>query len=251
VFPEAALSGYFLEGGVSDVAVTAQQLAGDLHERLSDLSSPIDAIIGFYEKSGGNIYNSAAHIEFGKAGPKVLHVHHKFFLPTYGVFDEERFVARGRDISAYDTRFGRFATLICEDVWHTVTPMIAALKGARVIAAIAASPARDFSGKTIGNLETYRKLVTAFAEEHGVWAINSMLVGFEGGKGFTGGSIIADPFGRVVAEGPIGEEHILIGKVDLELIDIARAKSPLIADLESVLEDIAREIDEVNNSQCP
>jgi predicted amidohydrolase len=251
VFPEAALSGYFLEGGVSDVAVTAQQLAGDLHERLSDLSSPIDAIIGFYEKSGGNIYNSAAHIEFEKDGPKVLHVHHKFFLPTYGVFDEERFVARGRDISAYDTRFGRFATLICEDVWHTVTPMIAALKGARVIAAIAASPARDFSGKTIGNLETYRKLVTAFAEEHGVWAINSMLVGFEGGKGFTGGSIIADPFGRVVAEGPIGEEHILIGKVDLELIDIARAKSPLIADLESVLEDIAREIDEVNNSQCP
>lgn len=250
VFPEAALSGYFLEGGVSDVAVTAQQLAGNLHERLGDHSSPVDAIIGFYEKSGGNIYNSAAHIEFGNAGPKVLHVHHKFFLPTYGVFDEERFVARGRDISAYDTRFGRFATLICEDVWHTVTPMIAALKGARVIAAIAASPARDFSGKTIGNLETYRKLVTAFAEEHGVWAINSMLVGFEGGKGFTGGSIIADPFGSVVAEGPIGEEHILIAKIDLDLIDIARAKSPLIADLESVLEDVAREIDEVNNSQC-
>jgi predicted amidohydrolase len=78
-----------------------------------------------------------------------------------------------------------------------------------------------------------------------------MLVGFEGGKGFTGGSIIADPVGSVVAEGPIGEEHILIGKVDLELIDIELAKSPLIADLESVLEDIAREIDEVNNSQCP
>lgn len=251
VFPETSLTGYFLEGGVEEVAVPARKAAEDLWERLKgSLSSDVDAIVGFYERADGLIYNAAAHIAFSSVGPKVLHVHHKFFLPTYGVFDEERFVTRGRDVDCYETRFGKFAVLICEDVWHTITPTIAALKGALLIVAIAASPARGFSENIIGNLQTYRSLISGYAAEHGVWAINSMLVGFEGGKGFTGGSIVADPFGKIIAEGPVGEEHILMAKIDMDLVDIARQQSPLLADLKSALEDITREIREANDSTC-
>ena len=251
IFPETSLTGYFLEGGVEDVAVPAEQVVSDLWKALAGgLQKPIDVVVGFYERGDGHIYNSAAHIEFDKTGGRLKHVHRKFFLPTYGVFDEERFVSRGRDVSCYETRFGKFALLICEDIWHSITPTIAALKGALAIIAIAASPARGFSEERIGNLQTYRNLVSAFAQEHGVWGMNSMLVGFEGGKGFAGGSVVADPFGKIVAEGPIGEQHILLCEIDMDLVAIARQQSPLLSDLTSALEDVAREIQEVNDSTC-
>ena len=64
-------------------------------------------------------------------GPPVLrHVHRKNFLPTYGLFDEERFVERGTDIRAFETPWGRAAMLVCEDAWHSMAGMIAALDGA-------------------------------------------------------------------------------------------------------------------------
>ena len=52
------------------------------------------------------------------ATPVIYHVHRKVFLPTYGLFDEERFVERGHEIRAFDTPWGRAAMLVCEDAWH-------------------------------------------------------------------------------------------------------------------------------------
>jgi predicted amidohydrolase len=249
LFPETALTGYFLEGGVVDAAVTTLELATMLDTTYKP-DRPIDVVLGFYERSDGNIYNSACHFSGTSEGWKIVHTHRKFFLPTYGVFDEERFVARGRDISSYETRFGRFAMLICEDVWHSVTATIAALKGAQVICAISASPARGFSGDTYDNLDHYRRLLRAIAEEHGVWVVNSMLVGFEGGKGFSGGSMVVSPTGRIVAEGPELEEHFLFAEIDMDQIGIARQRFPALADLKSVLEDVVREFEEVNRDEC-
>lgn len=248
IFPETALTGYFLEGGVADVAVTAEQLTSDFAAAMPGTRT-VDVIVGFYESLNGNIYNSAAHIEFSPK-PQLRHVHRKFFIPTYGVFDEERFVGRGRSISAYETRFGKLGLLICEDVWHSICPTILALKGAVMVNVIAASPARGFSSGQIGNLKTYENLLSAFTREHGVWSVASMLVGFEGGKGFTGGSMIANPFGEILARGPICEEHILTGEIDLELVSIARQAAPLISDLTSTLEDLTREITEVSDQEC-
>jgi predicted amidohydrolase len=117
-----------------------------------------------------------------------------------------------------------------------------------VLVAIAASPARGFAGDKPANLDTYHRLLRGISEEYGVFVINSMLVGFEGGKGFTGGSVIVNPLGVVVAEGPMAEEFTMMGEVDTDLVDIARKKSPLLADLVSVLEDVTREIDDVNDA---
>ena len=128
--PESALTGYFLEGGVREHAVTAGTLARDLQAAYRAAvpgASLLDVMTGFYEQWNGQLYNSAMYVTLGGADPVVRHVHRKMFLPTYGLFDEERFVERGREIRAFDTSWGRAAMLVCEDAWHSLTATVAAL----------------------------------------------------------------------------------------------------------------------------
>jgi N-carbamoylputrescine amidase len=241
LLPEACTSGYFLEGGVLESSLTSAQLVERLWCRLGKgLERPIDVCLGFYQSEDGNLYNASAYIEFLPSGPRLLGVYHKFFLPTYGVFDEERFVSRGRDLCIMDTRLGRIGILICEDVWHGVLPTLCAVNGAQLILVPAASPARGFGGEEIENHDRYRRLFRAISEEHGVFCANAQLCGFEGGKGLVGGSMLIDPFGKVEAESPVGQEALLLGEVDLDMVSIARAQSPLISDLQSVWEEIRR-----------
>lgn len=241
VYPEASTTGYFLEGGVAELSLTSDELAAEIGKRVSGrLSRDVDALIGFYESSGGNLFNSAGYLEVTDGQVHVAHVYRKFFLPTYGVFDEERFVGRGKELGAFATRLGQVGVLICEDVWHSILPALTALRGAQVIIVPSASPARGFSGDAIGNLDRYRRMLTAVSEEHGVWCVNCQLCGFEGGKGMVGGSMIVDPFGKVVAQSPIQEEHLLIAEIDLEIVEVARAQSPLIGDLQAAWSDILR-----------
>ncbi len=96
VFPETATSGYFVEGGVRDVAVTAGTLFRDLTlEHEAAKAPPLDVAVGFYEEFQHRYYNSCLYATLGGKDAGVRHVHRKVFLPTYGVFDEERFVERG------------------------------------------------------------------------------------------------------------------------------------------------------------
>lgn len=247
--PETITTGYFLQGGVREVAVPVGQLLHDLALLYvqSEPEKPLDVCLGFYELKDGKYYNSAlyATLEPDPAESCVVHVHRKFFLPTYGVFEEKRFVTRGRHLDVFQTRFCPAAILICEDVWHSVSAVIAALKGAQVIYVPTASPARGFQEATIGNVAQYRRMLTQIAEEHAVYVIQSCLVGFEGGKGFAGASLLVNPFGQIVLEGPAGEEALLIGQVLLDDIAIARSQIPLLADLESVLADVLLELQHV------
>src|SRR2546422_9364128 len=70
------------------------------------------------------------------------------------------------------------------------------------------------------------------ADEHGVWVAFASLVGFEGGKGFPGGSVVVSPAGEIALRGPLFEEAVLTYDVDFEEITRARAEAPLLADLE-------------------
>ena len=88
------------------------------------------------------------YVTLGDGDPRIRHVHRKVFLPTYGLFDEERFVERGREVRAFDTPWGRAAMLVCEDAWHSMTATIAALDGAQIIFVCAAPPARGPWPKT-------------------------------------------------------------------------------------------------------
>lgn len=244
-FAETATTGYFLEGGVLECAMTREDLLEEVQSRLTELDRTVDVLIGFYEKFGGNLYNSASYLQVGQDA-KHIHTYRKFFLPTYGVFDEERFVGRGHDLGVFETRLGKFAILICEDVWHSILSTLCAVAGAQVILVPSASPARGFSGETIGNHDRYKRMLRSVSDEHGVFCVNAQLIGFEGGKGFIGGSVVVDPFGRVIGEAPLGEESVLLADVDLELTDLARSQLPLTSDLQSAWGDLKKIVNEID-----
>jgi NAD+ synthase (glutamine-hydrolysing) len=238
VAPEAALTGYFLEGGVRELAVTADRLYEDLSCRHREAqAAPLDVALGFYEVHQNRLFNSALYATLGGPEAGIRHVHRKIFLPTYGVFDEERFVEAGRGVQAFDTRWGRAAILICEDAWHSFTPMLAALAGAQLIIIPSASPARGVLGADEApgrpaSLARWTRLAQDMAGEHGVYVALAQLVGFEGGKAFPGGSLIATPRGDILAEAPVFDEAVLRATLDFEEITRARTDLPLLADLE-------------------
>ncbi len=258
VFPETATSGYFVEGGVREVAVTAGTLFRDLEAQHRAAQAPaLDVAVGFYEVFQNRFYNSCLYASLGNAsfgnassGPVssgITHVHRKVFLPTYGVFDEERFVERGHDVRAFDTRWGRAAILICEDAWHSLTGTLAALDGAQLIILPSASPARGTGGDPEGNrlpasVVRWERTVRGLAEEHGVYVAYASLVGFEGGKGFPGGSLVLSPQGEILVRGPLFEEAIVTADVNLEEVTRARADAPLLADLEVALPHLVRDL---------
>ena len=260
VFPETATSGYFVEGGVTELAVTAGTLARDLAAGYN--GPPIDVAVGFYERYQNHIYNAGLYVTLGESGkkPEVRHVHRKVFLPTYGVFDEERFVDRGQDgVRSFETGWGgKAAILICEDAWHSLAATVAALEGAQLLIVPSASPARglgdeappDCQDETLpASVVRWERIVRGIAEEHGVFVALANLVGFEGGKGFPGASAVIDPTGRIIARGPLFEEALLTADIDLDSLTTARSDSPLLSDLQSALPVLTKSLSGDKHSQ--
>lgn len=244
--PEAALTGYFLEGGVYELAESAAAFSRRLGSawHAAGARSSVDIVSGFFENDAGTYYNSALYATLEPSGEaRVVHVHRKLFLPTYGVFDEERFHSRGKRLETFATRFGRVAIMICEDAWHGIVPTIAAVKGARLFVIPSASPGRGIQGP--GELESiarWRTLLQNYASEHGVFIIYAGLAGFEGGKGMTGSSQIVGPRGDVIVSAGALDACIVRAEIDLAEIDVARAGLPLLGDLHAVLPDLVSEL---------
>lgn len=250
---ESALTGYFLEGGVRDNAVTAGTLAADLdavYRASVTRARPLDVTLGFYEIWNNKLYNSAMYVTLGEGEPRIHHVHRKVFLPTYGLFDEERFVERGREVRAFDTPWGRAAMLVCEDAWHSMTATIAAVDGAQIIFVCAAPPARGLWPKQDGvpgpaSVSRWDRLIRDIADEHGVYVTLTNLVGSEGGKLFPGGSFVSGPKGDVRGRAPLWDDSILSVTVDLADVTRARADMPLVADLETMIPHLAASLSDV------
>lgn len=243
VFPEASLTGYFLEGAVYELAFDVETVARriDAQWRATGATRAVDVVCGFYENAGGTFHNSAIDVRCGEpGGPRVVHVHRKMFLPTYGVFDEERFLTRGRRLSTFDTPFGSAAILICEDAWHAIMPTVAALKGARLLIVPSASPGRGLRGDD-DELESntrWKAILSSAASEHGVYVLYAGLTGFEGGKGMSGGTSAFSPRGDLLQSAPPLEPCILRVRLDPDEVDLARATIPLLGDLSAVLPDL-------------
>ena len=236
IFPELSLTGYHLRDMVSTVAL--RQDSAEI-TRLRELSTSVSCVAGLVEESSDfRFYNSAVYLSEGE----IQHVHRKVYLPTYGMFDEQRYFARGNAVRAFDTPYGRAAALVCEDLWHPSTAYIAALDKALLFICPSSSPLRGIADdrEQDENARYWESMNRAYAETFGVFVIYANRVGFEDGVGFWGGSEIIDPFGQCLAKGRYYEEDFVTADISLDAVRRKRVAAPLLRD-----EDIDLTINEL------
>jgi NAD+ synthase (glutamine-hydrolysing) len=227
VFPELSLTGYALQDLVPTVACRAEQ-DNPVFRPLLKASQNIDLVIGFVdEDTRHRFYIAEAYL----SGGEVAHVHHKVYLPTYGLFDEGRFFAPGNSVRAFDTRFGRFGMLICEDFWHASPPYLLWLDGADLLLFSSASPGRGLNGEPkLESSSWVEHINAAYASLFTTFVAHANRSGFEDGLNFWGGSTIYDPNGKLVAQGPYYEEALTSVEIDLNQLHRTRARLPLLRD---------------------
>ena len=224
VFPELAVTGYFLKDLVPDVAL---RIDSPQIRKLTELSRDISIAVGFVEVTDDyRFFNSAVYLEDGK----VRHLHRKVYLPTYGLFDEQRYLARGERFRAFDTRFGRIGMLICEDMWHLSASYILAMDGATTLICLSSSPARGVEGGTFGSADSWQRLTTATATFLNCHVLYCNRVGYEDGVNFWGGSEYVSPSGMSVSRAALQEEELLSTRVDEGALRRERIFSPLMRD---------------------
>jgi predicted amidohydrolase len=225
VFPELSLTGYFVRDMVPDVAIAPD--APEIRELL-DAAGPMAVVLGFVEESPQHrFYNTAIYAE----GGRVVHRHRKVYLPTYGLFDEQRYFAAGERFAAFDTaRFGRMGILICEDFWHLSAAAIMQAEEIDVLICPANSPGRGVEGPRVRTAETYEHLSKAYAQLMGAVVIVVNRVGFEDGLCFWGGSSVTGPDGRTIAEAPQLDEALTLATFDAADLRRQRLITPLARD---------------------
>ncbi|MDA8413646.1 MAG: hypothetical protein M0023_07630 [Desulfobacteraceae bacterium] len=224
VFPELALTGYFLKDLVPEVA---RRLDSPEVLRLVELSRQISIVIGLVEVTDDyRFYNSSLYLEDGA----IRHLHRKVYLPTYGLFDEQRYLARGERFRAFDTRFGRVGMLVCEDMWHLSASYILAMDGASTLICLSSSPGRGTEGETLGSAGAWQQLTSTTAMFLNCRVLYCNRVGFEDGVNFWGGSEYVAPSGVSLARGRLLEEDMVAVTLDEGALRRERIFSPMLRD---------------------
>jgi N-carbamoylputrescine amidase len=224
VFPELSLTGYRLLHLTPRVALPAGAVQ---LERLAAAAGPMAVVVGFVEEDrNGVLYNSAALLRHGHP----VFVHRKLYLPTYGIFQEQRFLGAGRRLELALLPWGRAGVLICEDVWHPELARRLALSGAKLLIVPSAAPGRVGAGELPESAESWALLTRSTALLNTCWLVYCNRVGWEEGSFYAGDSHVVRPGGEVAARAPLLEEHLLVSELDLRDADRLRWKLPLLAD---------------------
>lgn len=225
VFPELSLTGYQLGEQAFDVAIEANA-EDPVFSRLLIASRELDLVVSFVEVDRRQRhFISAAYLSDGR----LLHLHRKIYRPTYGLFDEARYFAAGDQARAFDSRFGRFGLLICEDFWHPSLPYLLWQDGADCLILISASlehgqdEAVSTADKVLAINRAYALLFTTFV-------IHANRTGEEAGGRYWGGSTIYGPDAGLVVEGPRCEPALVVATIDTGTLRQARRTLPLLRD---------------------
>lgn len=227
IFPELSLTGYVLQDITPTVALRPQK-DNPIFKVLLEESREIDLVIGFVDEDDRHrFFISTAYLSQGE----VVYVHHKLYLPTYGLFDEGRFFAWGDKISAFDTRFGRMGILICEDFWHVSPPYLLWLDGADMFLFSSASPGRGLNQAPQLESSRWVELVSqAYASMFTSFVAHVNRAGYEDGLNFWGGSTVFDPNGKLLSRAPQHQETLTLVEIDMNQLHRTRARLPLLRD---------------------
>ncbi len=246
LFPELSLTGYFLKDLVADVAI---QEGGREWNELCELSRGIDVCVGLVlESSDARYHNAACYFAEGA----LRHLHRKVYLPTYGMFDEQRYIAAGDRVRSFPTRAGKAGILICEDMWHLSAAYLLSLQGVDLFLCPSASPGRGVAeGTRVGTATSYDLLCRTFAQFFVSYVLYVNRVGYEDGTNFWGGSMAVAPSGEVMACADDADEALLTVDLDPGAVRRERLTYPLLRDerVEMTLDELQRIIDERTRDQ--
>ena len=220
-FPELALTGYPPE----DLLFKRQFLldARAQLERVAEAAHGITIIVGvpefvdgepfhlgaalYPDQMEGRIYNGAAVLHDGS----VAATYRKILLPNHGVFDEERYFARGNECPVFEINGVQTGVNICEDIWYDTGPAtVQRLAGAEVVLTINGSPYHQ------GRYAQRSAMLSRRASEHGCFIAYVNLIGGQDELVFDGQSLVFDPSGGLIARAPQFEESLLLVDVDAD-----------------------------------
>lgn len=220
VFPELALTGYPPE----DLLLKQSFIDDNINaiNEIASASKGITAVVGFVD-ADKDIYNSAAIIHDGE----IVGIQHKYFLPNYGVFDEDRYFQAGSGASVYTLGKVTFGVEICEDVWYASGPhtLETLLGGAQLIIDINSSP------YNAGKWRFREMMLGTRAMDNSCAIVYLNTVGGQDELVFDGNSMVIGSDGSVLFRAKGFEEQLAIVDIDLSsiwhrrLVDPRRRKS--------------------------
>ncbi|MCY3961565.1 MAG: NAD+ synthase [bacterium] len=204
VFPELAVTGYPPED-----LVLKRRFVQDSRQAMEEIaarSGSCTAVVGFVDDAEG-CWNAAGVAAHGR----LAGVYHKRELPNYGVFDERRYFQPGTGKTVLHHVAGvAFGVSVCEDAWIPGGPMNQmAAAGAEVIFNLNASPYH------VGKLNQRLGVLRQRVSETGCSIVYVNLVGGQDELVFDGASLVLDPDGRVIAQAPAFQEHLLIAEIEV------------------------------------
>src|ERR1700739_2048991 len=242
--PELFKTVYFCQEENHKYFQYAEPIPGPTTERLSALAKELGVVVVaslFERRAAGLYHNTAAVID---ASGDLLGIYRKMHIPDDPLFYEKYYFTPGDlGFRMFDTQFGRIAVLVCWDQWYPEAARIASLSGASILfypTAIGWHPAEKAEfGEA--QYDAWCTIQRGHAIANGVYVGVVNRVGFETGnirgneaKGdgleFWGGSFIADPFGRILAQGSHDKEEILTAEVDLHKLEDIRRNWPFLRD---------------------
>lgn len=223
VFAETFLTGY---SNRDELVRLAETVDGPSVARIRAMAvkAGIHVIFGMPEKDAhrkGLMYNSSVLVTpDGKNGE--VHVYRKWFLPTFGPFEEKYYYTPGQDMETFRTSIGTFGLIICYDMFFPELTKGLVLKGADIIVALSASPTT--------NQHFFETLCLARAIENATPFIFCNYVGPEGELEFWGGSRIVGAKGDIKAQAKVLEEDFVVGDLDPAETEEARFNRPTMRD---------------------
>lgn len=239
VFPELSLTGYRLGDSTPDLALGRDD---PLIQKMADAAQDLVVLFGFVEEGGAaQIYNAMAAVHDGR----LLFVHRKLNLPTYGQMDEGKLFAGGRYVETFVVEEPWHAgVLICADLWNPALVHLAMLHGASVLLAPVNSALGAVGGE-FSNPEGWELVLRFYAMMYGLPILMANRYGKENDAFFWGGSRILDPYGREMAVAPEG--HVGLVSAELNYADVRRARFRLPTVRDSNLHLVQREINRMTD----
>jgi NAD+ synthase (glutamine-hydrolysing) len=204
LFPELAVTGYPPEDLL--LRPSFVQAAEDSLAQIAREARGIVAFVGTPHLDR-DLYNVCAVC----AGGEVKALYRKRFLPNYGVFDEHRYFAPGRDLFLLEHGDVLIGPTVCEDIWQPGPPATdLALAGAQLIVNISASPFH------VGKEREREQMLQTRARDNVCYVAFVNAVGAQDELVFDGHSVVIDDEGEVVARAPGFEEALLVIDVEPE-----------------------------------